>query len=65
MCEMAAKFSPGTDYGSKYADEMMTWSNYCRMEINHNSDKPVIPRPPEINAYYQILNKDWSLESGG
>lgn len=65
MCDMARDFSPGTIYGERYADDMQMWSEYCRMEINHNSDKPVIPRPPEIDAYYQVMNNDWSLENGG
>ena len=65
MCDMAAAFSPGTDYGSRYSDEMQSWSRYCRMEINHSSDKPVIPRPPELDPFVRVLNNDWSLENGG
>ena len=61
MSDMAHNFSPGTDYGSNYADRVDKWSKYCCMELNHNSDNPVIPRPPEINDYYMVLNNEWSL----
>ena len=65
MAELAHDFSPGTDYGEKYADTMELWSSYCRMEINSNSDNPVIPRPPEIDDQYIVMNNDWSMENGG
>lgn len=65
MSRLASEFSPGTDYGAKYSDDMQAWSKYCRIEINHNSDKPVIPRPPEIDDKYIVVNRNWSLENGG
>ena len=65
MSRLASEFSPGTDYGAKYSDDMQAWSKYCRIEINHNSDKPVIPRPPEIDDKYIVVNHNWSLENGG
>lgn len=65
MVELAHEFSPGTDYGAIYADTVEKWSDYCRMEINNNSDNPVIPRPPEIDSHYIVMNNDWSMENGG
>ena len=62
MCSLASDFAPGTSYGSAYVDDMQEWAEYCRMELNHNSDSPVIPRPPEINAAYFETNKDWRVE---
>jgi hypothetical protein len=62
MVELAKNFAPDTQYGSDYADDMQLWAEYCRMELNHNSDAPVLPRPPEIDADYIVSNDDWRLE---
>lgn len=61
MEDSARNFSPGTDYGSMYSDKVEKWSKYCCIELNHNSDNPVIPRPPEINEFSMVLNNDWEL----
>ena len=62
LCDMAEHLAPGSRYGDRYADEVQEWAEYARMELNHNSDSPVIPRPPEFDEKYTELVKDWRVE---
>lgn len=63
MCNMARNYAPDTSYGQKFADDILEWAEYCRMELNHNSKEPVIPKPPVINEMYKADNNiDWRLE---
>lgn len=58
LIDMAAKaesFAPDTTYGREYSDRMQEWAEYCRMELNHHSDEPVIPKPPLLDELYQTL----------
>ena len=62
-CNMAKNFAPDTTYGQEYFDKMLEWSSYCRMELNHNSEKPLLPALPQINDMYKIKGlEDWRLE---
>ncbi len=45
----ASRYAPDTSYGKEYVDRMLEWSTFCRMELNHNSDAPVLPEHPLIN----------------
>ena len=62
MCDMADSFAPETSYGQNFADRMYDWAQYCRMELNHNSSHPVIPKPPEVNDIYTNEFKEWRME---
>lgn len=53
MTNKAARFAPDTSYGKDFADRMLDWSTYCRMELNHNSDAPVLPDHPMINDSFR------------
>lgn len=53
LTNKAARFAPDTNYGTSFADRMLDWSTYCRMELNHNSDAPVLPDHPQINSNYR------------
>ncbi len=62
-CNMAKNFAPDTTYGQEYFDKMLEWSSYCRMELNHNSEKPLLPALPQVNDMYKIEGlSDWRLE---
>ncbi len=62
-CKQALHYAPDTTYGNEYSDKMLDWSTYCRMELNHNSDKPVIPQPPPINELYNINDtENWRID---
>ena len=65
MIEMAEDLADGTKaegYGAEYADRVQEWAEYCRMELNHNSDRPVIPRPPEIDERFPIEYQNYQLK---
>ncbi len=62
LSDQAEHFAPGTLYGDVYADEMQEWAEYVRMELNHNSDNPVVPRPPEFDPEITNEHKDWRIE---
>ena len=57
MCTKAENYAPDTTYGQEYGDRMQEWAEYCRMELNHNSDNPVIPRPPLLDDLYSINDR--------
>lgn len=62
-CNQALNFAPDTSYGNEYSDKVLEWAEYCRMELNHNSDNPLIPLPPQINDSYNIQGKEeWRLD---
>lgn len=62
-CKNALSYAPDTTYGNEYSDKMLEWSEYCRMELNHNSEQPVIPQPPQINEIYNINEIDnWRMD---
>ena len=62
-CNLAKNLAPDTTYGQEYFDKMLDWGTYCRMELNHNSDKCILPELPQINEMYNINGlKDWRLE---
>ena len=62
MEEVARNFAPDTTYGNEYSDRVEDWAYLCRMELNHNSEAPVIPKPPEIDNNYIVKNNDWRME---
>ncbi|MCM1083333.1 MAG: ArdC family protein [Clostridium sp.] len=53
LSNKAARYAPDTSYGRDYVDRMLEWSTFCRMELNHNSDAPVLPEHPLINDNVQ------------
>lgn len=61
-CRKAMNLAPDTTYGNEYMDKILIWAEYCRMELNHNSEKPVIPCPPQIFTVYHEMEEDWRLE---
>ena len=61
VCDAAKHLAPGTEYGMQYEDNVQEWAGYCRETLNHFSDKPMIPRPPEIKSNEPIVSKDWRL----
>lgn len=62
-CNQSLKLAPDTSYGNEYSDKVLEWAEYCRMELNHNSDSPVIPMPPHVNDNYNIQAKEeWRLD---
>lgn len=64
MTAKAESFAPDTTYGREYGDRMQEWAEYCRMELNHNSDEPVIPKPPLLDELYHTseLRQDFRLD---
>ena len=57
MMEFAEDLADGTKmegYGAEYADKIEEWAEYCRMELNHNSDRPKLPEAPVIDSRYQV-----------
>lgn len=63
MTKRAAFFAPDTTYGNEYSDRMLEWAQYCRMELNHSSDSPVIPKPPLLDDLYNLQEEnDFRLE---
>ena len=48
---------------TEYADNMQEWAEYCRMELNHNSARPVIPRPPEIDPRFDTGTSKYELDT--
>ena len=61
VCDAAKHLAPGTEYGMQYEDNVQEWAGYCRETLNHFSDKPMIPRPPELKSNEPIVSKDWRL----
>ena len=62
LSDKVKNLAPGMKYSRAYADEVEEWADYCRVELNHNSDKPIIPRPPEIAPEYIENLKDWRMD---
>ena len=57
MVAFAEDLADGTKmegYGAEYADKVQEWAEYCRMELNHNSDRPKLPQAPVIDSRYQV-----------
>ena len=61
VCDAAKHLAPGTEYGMQYEDNVQEWAGYCRETLNHFSDKPMIPRPPELKSNEPVVSKDWRL----
>ena len=62
-CNQALNLAPDTSYGNEYSDKILEWAEYCRMELNHNSEAPVIPMPPQINENYNIaVGNEWRMD---
>lgn len=53
LSNKASRYAPDTSYGRDYIDKMLEWSTFCRMELNHNSDAPVLPEHPLISDNVQ------------
>lgn len=53
LTNKASRYAPDTSYGRDYIDRMLEWASYCRMELNHNSDAPVLPGHPLISDNVQ------------
>ncbi|MGN0152237.1 MAG: ArdC family protein [Wujia sp.] len=58
ITEKAGKFAPDTTYGREYYDKVLEWAEYCRMELNHNSDSPVISKPPLLDELYGSADRE-------
>lgn len=61
-CDRARHFAPSTEFGSEYEDDVLEWAGYCRQMLNHYSDHPLVPRPPEEETVYGGNRKEWGLE---
>lgn len=53
LTNKSSRYAPDTSYGRDYIDRMLEWASYCRMELNHNSDAPVLPGHPLISNNVQ------------
>ena len=47
-CDEARRLAPNVEQGIAFEDSMQEWAGVCREMLNHNSDHPVIPKPPSI-----------------
>ena len=61
VCDEARHLAPRTDYGMKYEDRVQEWAGYSREMLNHFSENPMIPCPPEIECGVQDKSKEWGV----
>ena len=61
VCDEARHMAPGTEYGLQYEDNVQEWAGFCRETLNHFSDRPMLPRPPEIDDC-MVKSREWRME---
>ena len=61
VCDAAKHLAPGTEYGMQYEDNVQEWAGFCRETLNHFSENPIVPRPPEFKSNEPVVSKDWRL----
>ena len=61
ICDEAKHLAPGTEYGMRHEDDVQEWAGFCRETLNHFSENPIIPRPPEVESRMKSKSKEWGL----
>ena len=54
VCDRARCYAPNTERGIQFEDSVQEWAGYCREILNHDSDRPVLPRPPKPERMEEI-----------
>ncbi|MCR4839207.1 MAG: ssDNA-binding domain-containing protein [Eubacterium sp.] len=56
-CDDAKHFAPGTEYGMRFEDDVQEWAGFCREVLNHYSENPMFPCPPDIGETRVVCEK--------